>query len=169
MLSAVHNLWWSASIAGEKSLACYHNPTLEFSMSCLSGYNLHCWHTLTAAFMPFLCLPGMLESLEGVWSCLCIRLLKGKGGRAGPSLLFAGSGVHGCWRDAAVPVQPLAQSERRLCTADSCAAPWEVKMGVTKMGLLALQCAPGAAPGPAGLHPDRSSPLVQWFSALLWM
>lgn len=61
------------------------------------------------------------------------------------SLLSVGSRVHGCWRDAAAPleVQPLGQSERGLCTADSCAAPWEVKLGVTKIRLLALQCVPG--------------------------
>lgn len=42
-------------------------------------------------------------------------------------------------------MQPLGR-ERRLCTAESCTAPWEVKMGITKMGLLALRRVPGAAP-----------------------
>lgn len=34
-------------------------------------------------------------------------------------LLFAGPGLHGCWRDAAAPlwVQPMARSERSCCTA----------------------------------------------------
>lgn len=55
-----------------------------FSVSCLSCYNLHCWHILPAAFVTCLCLPCMLESLEGFWSCPSNKLLKGTVTGQGP-------------------------------------------------------------------------------------
>lgn len=135
--------WWSAWIAGRNLFFITTIP--DWNFSCLSCYNLHCWHSLTAAFMPCLCLPGMLESLEGIWSCPCIKLLKGKRFSSHPCCLQdSWSGVHGCWRDAAAPsqMQPLGQSERRPCPADSCAALWEAKMGVAEIVLPALRCVP---------------------------
>lgn len=58
-------------------------PDGNFSVSCLSCYNLGCWHTLTAAFVP--CFAFLARCRAWRESDAVIELLKGKGDRAGLS------------------------------------------------------------------------------------
>lgn len=120
MPRAVHNLRWSAELAGEKSHCCYclfliaMLPRWSCSVSCLllhSGLLVLTDCCFLALPLSFWCAgePGWTQKLspeQAVKREMCL-------------LLFAGPGLHGCWRDAAAPlwVQPMARSERSCCTA----------------------------------------------------
>lgn len=169
MPSAVHSRGWSTQLAGKKSHCCYHlfltaaPPHWSFSGSCLSCYNLACWYSPTAAFLPCPCLPGMLESLDGAWGCPCSTLLKSEGGSAGPSSHLCclqdqkSMVLDGCRCSPVGTAFSVAREEPLRC--------WHHDYVKGENGCCwnhATGTVAWAAPVPVGLPPAGGSPGTQW-------